>query len=234
MGPRAGRVQLLDPTEWRAELEITRMTEEERSGSMATNVRRHPGMSSAANSNASRRNAAGSAASEASGLIEGERDYRSFAAPVLRNLAVGEAAVCFAIILIASMMQYYPPTMQAAVLAACVGIPAGIAVAVAYAVASSFGSAGLRYFESGMCRSMTYGLSLFSGAATLVSFGSLLWHIHPFAAIVFGGASVLALVVWLVLYSAIVLEMIEKAETAGAAPGQKSPELLPLDGQELI
>lgn len=148
----------------------------------------------------------------ASRLVESEREFRSYVIPMLRKLSLGEAAVCFAIVLFASRTEYHPFPSEISIIAACVAIPACIALTAAHAVASYFGAPGLRFFDSGICRVLAYGLSLVAGIFTLISFGGLLWYIHPFAAMAFGGVTLIALIVWSIMYAAIVLEITEKAE----------------------
>jgi len=181
--------------------------------------------SAVANSNSSdsRENARSNTANMTSRLVESEREFRSYAIPILRKLALGEAAVCFAIILFASRTEFHPLPSEISIIAACAAIPACIALTAAHTVASYFGAPGLRFFDSGICRILAYGLSLVGGISTLVSFGGLLWYIHPFAAIAFGGATVMALIVWSIMYSAIVLEMTERAEATIVETAQKSP-----------
>lgn len=154
-------------------------------------------------------------------LAESEREFRSYAHPILRKLAFGEAAVCFAIVLFASRTEYHSLPSKISIIAACIAIPAGIALTAAHGVASYFGRAGFRYFESGICRLLSQILSLVGAIATLVSFAGLLAAIHPFAALTFGVATVIALIIWAIMYSAIVLEMTDKGDGATLDTTQK-------------
>lgn len=193
-----------------------------------------PAVANTNSSGSNRENASPSTVSMVSGLAESEREFRSYAIPILRRLALGEAAVCFAIILFASRTEFHPLPSEISIIAACAAIPACIALTAAHTVASYFGAPGLRFFDSGICRILAYGLSLVGGISTLVSFGGLLWYIHPFAAIAFGGATVIAFIVWSIMYSAIVLEMTEKAEATIVETARKSPQTgLPVDGGDL-
>lgn len=179
----------------------------------------------AANSNASGARIEGGGTHEegpAAKLAEGEREFRSYALPILRNLAMGEAAVCFAIVLFASRTEYHSLPSKISIIAACVAIPACIALTAAHGVAAYFGPAGFRFFDSGICRLLSHVLSLVGAIATLLSFGGLLGFIHPVAAIAFGVATVISLVLWAIMYSAIVLEMTEKGESIVLETSQKA------------
>lgn len=156
-------------------------------------------------------------------LAESEREFRSYAGPILRRLALGEAAVCFAIVLFASRTEYHSLASKISIIAACIAIPAGIALTAAHGVASYFGRAGFRYFESGICRLLSHILSLVGAVATLVSFGGLLASIHPLAALTFGVATVMALILWAIMYSAIVLEMTDKGENTNQEAARNPP-----------
>lgn len=157
-------------------------------------------------------------------LAESEREFRSFAIPILRRLALGEAAVCFAIVLFASRTEYHSLSSKISIIAACIGIPACIALTAAHSVASYFGPAGFRFFDSGICRLLSYVLSLVGAVSTTASFAGLLGSIHPLAAMAFGVAAIISLILWSIMYAAIVLEMTDKGETATSETMRRSTQ----------
>jgi hypothetical protein len=116
---------------------------------------------------------------------------------LMRNLALGSAAACLAVLIQILQVGMKDDALTVSVLATAVGMPFGLAWAFLFEYYIFLGPRSYPHFRS-IIRSQLIGvLGAVSGIALLVAVGGVLWHLLPKAAFVFAGVAAMVIVVLL-------------------------------------
>ena len=109
-----------------------------------------------------------------------------------RNLGLGAAAVCFAILLAATQVAEKTPAIYVSLYASILGIPAWFVYGGVYDYYILLGKRSYAHFRSDGTQRLLTSVIFVAGSSLLVSIAALCQYLLPFGAAVFLGGAVVA------------------------------------------